>query len=276
MQHAIFNMKLYTNDPLVSRKQRIGFWFTLIGVACMVGAIFVSQTPENVIIAWLISLAGLTSALFGTYHINRWARRPVSHQSIGQALEKLDSRHLLMNHVGVVPHILLTPKGIIGIRVKRYEGPVQYSAETQKWQGKFSLGRLYMQGMTAENLGNPTADAQASTETIKAWLAANNLNDVPVTTIAYFVAPRVIFSGDPAPIPLAQPETLRKSVQEQFADLPLLSHDSYDRVRQLMEEQAETKNLSAATPEKRVRAKGRNSSASEKPVRVKSKSRKKA
>jgi len=269
-------MKIYTNDPLVSRKQRIGFWFTLFGVACMVGAIFVSQTPENVIIAWAISLVGLTSALFGTYHINRWARRPVAQQSIGQALEKLDSRHLLTNYVGVVPHLLLTPKGVIGLRVKRYDGPVHYSAAAQKWQGKFSLGRLYMQGMTAEGLGDPTIEAQASTEKLKAWLAANDLADVPVTSVAYFLAPRVTLSGDPAPIPVTQPDSLKKSVQEQFADLPLLPHDRYDRVRHLLEAQAEGKNLTAAAPEKRVRAKGRGSSGSEKPVRVKSKSRKKA
>lgn len=267
-------MKLYTNDPLITRKQRIGFWFTLIGVAGMVGAIFVSQNPENVIYAWLISLGGLASALFGTYHINRWARRPVSHQSVSQSLEKLDSRHLLLNHVGVVPHLLLTPKGVIGIRVKRYEGPIHYQAESERWQGKLSLGRMYMQGMTAEGLGNPVADVNQTLDTIKAWLEANDLGDVPVASIAYFLAPNATFSGDAPPIPIAQPDTLKKSVQEQFADLPILPHDTYERLRQLMEQQAETKGLNAGTPEKRVRVKGRGSS--EKSVRVKGKSRKKA
>ncbi len=268
-------MKLYTNDPLITRKQRIGFWFTLIGVAGMVGAIFVSQTPENVIIAWLISLAGLASALFGTYHINRWARRPVSHQSVAQVLEKLGSRHLLVNHLGVVPHLLLTPKGVVGIRVKRYEGPVLYHAETERWQGKVSLGRLYMQGMTAEGLGNPTADVKQNETAIKTWLDANDLSDVPVASIAYFLMPRVTFAGDPPPVPVAQPDTLKKSVQEQFADLPILPHDTYERLRLLMEEQAESKGLSASTPEKRVRVKGRGAS-TEKSVRVKGKSRRKA
>lgn len=269
-------MKVYTNNPLVTRKQRIGFWFTLLGVAGMVGAIFVSQTPENVIIAWLVSLAGLVSALFGTYHINRWARRPVSHQSIGQALEKLDSRYMLTNYVGAVPHLLLTPKGVVGIRVKRYEGPIHYNATTGKWTGKLSLGRMYMQGMTAEQVGDPTAEAHTSNDALTAWLAAHTMADVPVATVLYFLAPKVAISGDPSPIPIAQPDSLKKVVQEQFADLPLLPHDRYEQVRQLLESEAEGKQLTAAAPEKRVRVKGRTASGAEKSVRVKGKTRRKA
>lgn len=249
-------MKVYTNTTLVQRRSRIGFWSTLLGVGLMIGAIFISQNAAYALWAWLVSLAGLLLALFGTYNINRWARRPMPYVVLPQILDKLDSRYLLLNYSTIAPHLLLTPKGLIALRGKRYDGPVTYEAATQKWRGRVSLGKLYTQGLTAEGLGNPTEEAANLQEGVETWLKAHEVA-APVASIILFLSPTIAFAGDPLPVTVAVPDTLKKTVQEQFADLPLLPHDTYQQLQSLLETTATDQKLVAAIANTKPRNKQR-------------------
>lgn len=243
-------MKVYTNLSLVKRRSRLGFWSTLIGVGLMVGAVFLAQDVNNALGAWLVSLAGLGVALFGTYNINRWARKPMAYVMLPELLDKLDSRYLLLNHSSIAPHLLLTPKGIIVLRGKRYEGPITYDANAQQWKGRFSLGRFYSQGLTAEGLGNPSTEAAALRNDVEGWLTENEVT-APVAPVILFTSPLTTFAGDSLPVTVAVPDTLKKTIQEQFADLPLLPHDTYQELQSLLETRATNEGLAAAIANKK-------------------------
>ena len=141
-------MKIYTNHKLLKQKQRIGTVASMIGFGIMLIALVVSwQQPDYLIVAWTGMFLGLAVAMLGTYHVNRWVRPPLAHNLLAESLDELSGRYMLFNYVDLIPHLLLTPKGLVAIKAKKYEGPVTYDPQKEEWQGKFSLWRVYTTGL---------------------------------------------------------------------------------------------------------------------------------
>lgn len=235
-------MKIYTNTKLIQQKQRIGTIASMVGFGIMLISLFVSWQPERALIAWVGMFIGLGIAMFGTYHVNRWVRPPLGQHVLAESLEKLSGRYFLFNHIAQIPHLLLTPRGLIAIKAKKYEGPVRYDAEKERWIGKFSLWRLYTTGLTAEGLGDPSEDITESRNDVLAWLethAPDLADDIPVAGIALFTAPKVTLElPEEMPVPIAQPETIKEMVQKRFKREKPLRKQVYRQLRDLLIEQA--------------------------------------
>jgi hypothetical protein len=134
--------------------------------------------------------------------------------------------------------LMLTPKGLIAINVKRYEGPVGYDAQTKRWRGKFSLTRLYGRGLTAESLGDPSEELTRTRNAVLAWLQSRVpeiADEVPVEAVAFFINPKVELNVPNAPVPIAQQPSLKKVVQGFFAKEKPLSKETYSRLRSALE-----------------------------------------
>lgn len=228
-------MKLYTNHRRIKQKQRVGTFATLGGGLLMVAALFLVRHESYGFLAWPLTLGGLGVAMLGTYHVNRWVRPPLAHRILSEALGRLDGRHFLFNYIGPIPHLLLTPKGIVAIHAKRYDGPARYDAATARWHGKFSIVRMYWQGLTAEGLGDPGEEVTQARRAVLHWLQLHLpdvAEQVPVEGVALFLAPSVTLDvPELPPVPLAQADSIKKVVQGLMENETSLPHTTYSRLR---------------------------------------------
>lgn len=236
-------MKIYTNHKRLQQKQRIGTVASMVGFGIMLIALFVSwQQPDYLMIAWTGMFVGLAVAMFGTYHVNRWVRPPLAHKVLAESLDELGRRYMLFNYVGLIPHLLLTPKGLIAIKAKKYEGPASYDSENERWLGKFSLWKLYTTGLTAEGLGDPSEEVTQLRNEVLAWLQVNVpdlVDDIPVAGIALFTAPKTELTlPEKLPVPVVQPDGLKESVKKQFKMENRLRKTTYKQLSELLIEQA--------------------------------------
>lgn len=231
-------MKTYTNLKRIKQKQQIGVWASMAGLLTMALSLVVSFQAEYASFAWIMAFVGLAIAAVGTYHVNRWIRPPMPEPFMEETFRRMDGRHVLFNHFGAVPHLLLTPKGLIAIKVKRYEGPVNYDPQTNKWRGKTSLARLYGRGLTAETLGDPGEDLTKARNDVLAWLQRSVpeiADEVPVEAVAFFINPKIELNVPGTPIPIAQQPSLKKVVQGFFVKEKPLSREVYNRLRGALE-----------------------------------------
>lgn len=193
--------------------------FSVAGLIVMGVALVLVWLPQYQTLAWPVLLVGIGVSVVGTYYANRWIRPPLAEPTLAETLDKLPSRYVLFNHTAMVPHLLLTPRGLIAIKPKRYEGPVHYDANKGSWRGKFSLRRFYGTGMTAEGLGDPAAEVAQLVAQVEGWLQSHLpeiASEVPVQGIALFLPDKTELPVAESPLTLAKRDSLRDLVQELF------------------------------------------------------------
>lgn len=237
-------MRIVTNHNRIRGKQRLGLILSVIGLAIMLASVVLLFRSELGTPGLIVGLIGLGIASAGTYHINRWVRPPLPEVILPDLLRRLDARHVLFNHVDGLPtpHLLLTPNGLVAIAARRYEGPVRYDQEKGRWRGSFSLSRLYIRGLTAERLGDPTADLEARREAVNRWLAAEVpeiADQIPVEAMALFLASNSNIEGSDPAISVAQPKTVKRELRALINRHPALSRERYQRLRDTLERYAE-------------------------------------
>lgn len=237
-------MRIVTNQKTVKLKQRIAMWTSVVGLGLLVVAFVLSlpnvtaNNPTLAVVAWPVAIVGLLIATVGTYHVNRWVRPPRAHEALAEALKGLDNRHILYNYIGPVPHLLLSPRGLFALVVKRYDGPARYV--DGKWVGKFSLRRLYGQGLTAEGLGNPNKEIEDQTATVERWLQQElpeEAEKIPVAAVAVFINPAVQLDPGDNPAPIATIKTVKRALQRDFfPGIKQMPRDSYNALMQELDE----------------------------------------
>ncbi|HBY98060.1 MAG: NERD domain-containing protein [Ardenticatenaceae bacterium] len=239
-------MRIVTNQKTVKQKQRIAMWTSIGGLGLLVVAFVLSLpavtagNPTLALVAWPVALVGLLIATVGTYHVNRWVRPPRAHEALAEALKGLDNRHILYNYLGPVPHLLLSPRGLFALAVKRYDGPARYV--DGKWVGKFSLRRLYGQGLTAEGLGNPNQEIEAQTAAVERWLRKelpDEAEKIPVASVAVFINPAVQLDAGDNPAPIATIKTVKRALQRDFfPGVKQMPRDAYNALMEELGDQA--------------------------------------
>lgn len=234
-------MKVYTFTERIESRRRIGLAFSLTGLVIMGVGLFLLWQPAYSALALPTAMGGLIVASIGTYIINRWVRPPLPEQIISETLQRFDNRYFLLNYADGLPvrHLLLGPGGLLVIHAKRYEGVARYDGAGERWRGNLSLVKLYLRGLTAERLGDPTAALERDVEQTRAWLVEQLpawAATVPIAGLVLFVSPKTTIEGDPAPIPVASPETLRKQVRALLKPQTPMPRERYMAIRESLEE----------------------------------------
>jgi hypothetical protein len=184
-------MLVIRDEQRIQRMRRLSQYMTLIGLGALVLGLVLAFTMETVevFIYQLLALAvGLILSQIGVYLGHRYVRRPRPDQVLDDAVKKVMKDGRMYHYVLPVPHVLLTPQGIIVFIAKYQVGEIK--AEGDNWSQKgIGLRRFFGQ----ESLGNPSREAQIMVERLATFLRKNapEVEEVPIAPMIVFTTPDI-------------------------------------------------------------------------------------
>jgi len=233
-------MRLTTNEKFLDRQSKIARYSTFGGLAILVGSLITSfNNAFPIAVAYALLMVGFILAYIGAVLANKYIKEPRADHALEKALKGFDNKNHLYNFLLPVPHVLLTPTGLLVFKVKSHDGPISCNGE--KWQRPFQLSRLFG-GMGQEGLGNPAAELRAEIAKLKDWLAGkiDNASMVPIDGYVVFSDPRVQLTLEEPTVPVARIEDLKDTLRKGKRGAPL-SPELYDKVHQILDEEANGK-----------------------------------
>ena len=233
-------MRLTTNEKLIERQSKLARYATFGGLAILLGSLITSFNNTFPIgVAYALLLVGFVLAYIGAVLANKYIKEPRADQALEKALKGFDNKNHLYNLVLPVPHVLLTPSGLIVFKVKPQDGTVACQGET--WRRPFQLSRLFG-GMGQEGLGNPAADLRADIAKLKGWLAnqIDNAAIIPIDGIVVFTDPRVQLTVEEPSVPTVRAEDLKDLMRKGKRGTPI-SSELYDKLQSALDEEANAK-----------------------------------
>ncbi len=233
-------MRLTTNEKFLDRQSKIARYATFGGLAILLGSLVTSFNNTFPIgIAYGLLFVGFILAYIGAVLANKYIKEPRADHALEKALKGFDNKNHLYNFLLPVPHVLLTPTGILVLHVKPHDGPIACRGE--KWQRPFQISRIFG-GMGQEGLGNPAVELRAEIAKMKDWLAGkiDNAAMVPVDGYVVFSDPRAQLTLEEPTVPVARVEDLKDTLRKSKRGAPLPA-ELYDKVQQVLDEEANGK-----------------------------------
>lgn len=161
-----------------------------------------------------------------------------------------------------IDHLLITPSGVIVIAANEATGPITCTTNSRgdRWQTRLTLMDRF--SGTRQPIGNPSAELDAATSAVSAFLAKQDKASVPVRGLVVFVAnPEIEIDASSYPaVPLNE---LRLAVRELQSIMAEEREEGVDSERLLTSEDRKRLNaaLGPATMSKATQATTRPASA---------------
>jgi len=244
-------MKLYRNTAEIQRKETLGRRLSLIGLGILfIGllASFVpswfppSADPSATVSApvrflqeywtWISFAAlplGFLFASFGSYYVNRYARRRWPGQkSIARPDEVLernmkgfDDKYFYFAWSLPANQVLVGPSGIIVMAVRSDRGKVLVQGD--KWKEPFSLGRFFTV-FAREGVGNPAAELDEQIRKMRALieqapLPAGDAANVPIDPVVVFLNPEMQITLENPSITVLRADQLKDYVRKRTREV---------------------------------------------------------
>lgn len=196
-------MKTVLNAALAARRRRQATLLSVVGIAVLLlGLYFNFQPgPQRVLYAYFALLIGSVLSWVGVSMADQWVRPPRANDALAEVMKGASAAYALYHWVLPAEHVLLTPAGLILIRVFNIEGAV--TVRGAKWRDArpflrklFSLGR--------QPVRNPERLLAEQAAALKSALVARDasLADVPMQPLGLFTNRRVELTVE-EPQPLA-------------------------------------------------------------------------
>jgi len=233
-------MRLTTNEKFIDRQGKIARYATFGGLAILLGSLVTSFNNTFPIgVSYALLFAGFILAYIGAVLANKYIKEPRADHALEKALKGFDNKNHLYNFLLPAQHVLLTPSGLLVLKVKTQDGPI--SCRGDKWQRPFQISRLFG-GMGQEGLGNPAAELRAEIARMKEWLAGkvDNAALVPIDGYVVFSDPRAQLTTEEPTVPVARAEDLKDSLRKSKRGAPM-PPELYDKVQQILDEAANAK-----------------------------------
>ena len=217
-------MKLYRNNSEIRNKESRGRRLSLIGLGVLfVGllASFVpswfppSEDPTVTVSApvqflqtywtWISFAAlplGFICASFGSYFINRFARRrwpgmktiARPDEVLERSMKGFDDKYAYFAWSLPANHVLVGPNGVTVMAVRSDRGKVTVQGE--RWREPFNLGRFFTV-FAREGVGNPALELEGQIKKLRALIEqaplpeGESVDDIPIEPVAIFLNPEM-------------------------------------------------------------------------------------
>jgi hypothetical protein len=228
-------MKVLIDRERLSRRARWAHALSLGGLLTILASVALTLWRAQLqTVSMILLVGGFTCAVIGIYQANRWVKRPRPEDTLQRALKGVGEQYRLYHYLLPADHVLLTPSGIVILETCSLEGAFTY--RDGRWRQRITPGRA-MRFFVEETFGNPIERAQAEAQAITGLLRPG-LPDgarVPVQAMVVFVNPAAEVQADSPPIPVCQPDKLRKRLPQ---NLPKLEAGVYEQVRSALDSAA--------------------------------------
>lgn len=144
-------MRVVRNEEFIKKRTQFTQRGSLAGLGLLVISLFLSG--RNPLVSWLFLIVGFVVAMAAVRVGNRFVRPPRPDLLLDKVLKGLDNRYVLYHYFYPAEHLLLTPSGLIDIRMQEQRG--QISVRGERWQQRPLWQRLRT-FLGEVGLGNPT------------------------------------------------------------------------------------------------------------------------
>src|SRR5688572_23604837 len=217
-------MKLYRNVSEIRNKEKLGRRLSLIGLGILFVDLLASFVPSwfppsedptvtvSVPVQFLqdywtwISFAalplGFIFASFGSYFINRFARRrwpgiktvARPDEVLERNMKGFDDKYAYFAWSLPANHVLVGPSGVMVMAVRSDRGKV--TVQGDRWREPFNIGRFFTV-FAREGVGNPALELEDQIRKLRALLEKAPLPqgvsaaDIPIEPVAVFLNPEM-------------------------------------------------------------------------------------
>ena len=236
-------MKLYRNRTEILKKESLGRRLSLIGLGILFVGLLASFVPSwlppdsNPTSApaifiknnwtWISFLAlplGFLFASFGSYFVNRFARRrwpgikTISRpdELLERGMKGFDDKYAYFVWSLPASHVLVGPHGVIAFALRSERSKV--TVQGDRWREPFGIGRFFMV-FAREGVGNPTLELDDQIKKLRALVdqtplpGGESAASVPIEPVALFLNPETQLTLDNPSIPVLRPDQLKDYVR---------------------------------------------------------------
>jgi hypothetical protein len=209
-------------DPLkVARRARLANVASLSGLLTLLAATLLPYfVPRTQIVASILLIVGLFTAMVGIYFANRWVRKPRPESVLDSELKSLSNSYRLYHYKHkAIDHLLLTPYGVTVLETVNLEGRFVY--RNGRWREYMKLGRA-LRYVVEEHLGDPIKAALSAQQHLRRELQVKleGGEEVPLSAVVVFTHPRCVLELEETPIPVVKAEHLKRVIPLKGTKLP--------------------------------------------------------
>jgi hypothetical protein len=276
-------MKLYRNLSEIRRKETLGRRLSLTGLAILFIGLMASFVPTwlppgqpvtNPVTGFLqqywtwISFAalplGFVFASFGSYYINRFARRrwpglnivARPDEVLARSMKGFDNRYAYFAWSLPAQHVLVGPCGLVVFALRSDKGRV--TVQGDRWRERMGIGRFFTL-FAREGVGNPSFELEEQTRKLRQLLQPAA---APAKEIAGIPAPASTNNGFAA-VPIDPVAVFLNPEMQLVLENPSISVLRTDQVKDYVRRRAKEVKLSDATVRELTKVLVENSSGQE-------------
>ncbi len=208
-------MRVIRNDAFIQQRTKFTQRGSLIGMGLLIASVFL--TSKNILISWLLLLAGFITAMYAVRVGNRFVRPPRPDAVLDKLLKGLDNKYTIYHYFLPAEHILLTPSGLIAIRTQTQSGNIV--ARKGRWLQRSFAQRLRI-FLGEVGLGNPTRELQReigeTSDALSGLLGGEDGDEgaVPVEGVVAFLSAKAHLDVQDAEYPVVAAEQLKATVRK--------------------------------------------------------------
>ncbi len=235
-------MKAYRNTAEIARKDNLGRRFSLIGLLVLAVGFVASLMPGwlpppvlsflqryGVLVSFGSLFIGFACARFGSYYINRYARRPWPDSKTrarpDEVLERnmkgFDDKFVYFAHsLPVSNNVLVGPCGILLFTLRIDSGKVTVNGD--RWREPFSAGRL-LRMMAQEGIGDPPRELAEQKQKLQTFLSKDGANfaNVPIEGAVVFLSNAAQLELDNPTVPVLRLDQVKEYVRRKAKEVKL-------------------------------------------------------